>query len=198
MRSKDTVPIYNFGVIEEQARSWRLLSERLAAETDERLRSNLEVVARHVEAEVGGDIPALMATLVPQPAYEFLSDSGSSAVSGFAAVKALYERAVEYGRNRREFELSLVLADRDHVVTEGALRQVMSGSHIKEFGIEYEREPAPGGWYLTEALTLIVWPITPEGLISGERVYYAQKERILKRITPDEYLHLGSLDRVAS
>ena len=45
--------LYDFGVLEEQARSWRLLSERLAAETDERIRSNLEVVARHVAAEVG-------------------------------------------------------------------------------------------------------------------------------------------------
>lgn len=187
--------IYNFGVIEEQARTWRLLTERLAEETDERLRSNLEVVARHVEAEVGGDIPALMATLVPQPEYEFLTDSGSGTASGFETVKALYERAVEHGRNRREFELSLVLADRDHVVTEGALRQVMPGREIQEFGIEYEEEPAPDNWYLTEALTLIVWPITPEGLISGERVYFAQKERILRPVAPHECLHLGPLDR---
>ncbi|MGD0699288.1 MAG: hypothetical protein ABSA02_05320 [Trebonia sp.] len=189
---------YNFGVIEEQARSWRLLSQRLAAETDERLRANLEVVARHVEAEVGGDIPALMATLVPQPEYEFLSDSGSGSASGFETVRGLYERANEFGRNRREFELSLVLVDRDHVVTEGALRQVMLGRHIEPFGIEFDEEPVPDAWYLTEARTLIVWPITTDGLISGERVYYAQKERIMKRAGPGEFPHMGPLSRTAN
>jgi hypothetical protein len=188
--------VSNFGVTEEQARSWKLLSERLASETDARLRSNLEVVVRHVEAEVGGDIPALMATLVPQPEYEFLSDSGPSAASGFDSIKALYERAVEYSRNRREFELSLVLADRDHVVTEGALRQVMAGRHIESFGIGYEQEPKPDGWYLTEALTLIVWPITPEGLISGERVFLVQKERIVRQIRAHEFPHMGPLERL--
>jgi hypothetical protein len=189
--------LYDFGVLEEQARSWRLLSERLAAETDERLRSNLEVVARHVAAEVGGDILALMATLVPEPEYEFLSDSASGRASGFETVRALYERAVQYGRNRREFDLSLVLADRDHVVTEGALRQVMAGRHIAQFGIGHDEDPDPSGWYLTEALTLIVWPITPEGLISGERVYFAQSERILRRVAPGECLHMGPADRSA-
>jgi hypothetical protein len=190
--------VYDFGVSEDQARSWRLLSERLANETDERLRSNLEIVARHVEAEVGGDVPALMATLVPRPEYEFLSDSGSSTASGFETVQGLYARAVEYGRNRREFQLSLVLADRDHVVTEGALRQVMLGRHIEDFGILYEAEPAPDDWYLTEALVLIVWPITPEGLISGERVYYAQKERVVRPVASGECLHLGPMERAAS
>ena len=192
------MPAYNFGVIEEQARTWRLLSERLAAETDGRLRANLEVVARHVEAEVGGDIPALMATLVPQPEYEFFAESGSGRASGFETVRALYERAVAYGRNRREFELSLVLADRDHVVTEGALRQVMAGRDIREFGISYDEEPEADDWYLTEARTLIVWPITPETLINGERVYFAQSERVLRRVGPGEYRHMGPLDRPAA
>jgi hypothetical protein len=188
----------NFGVLAEQARSWQLLSDRLAAETDPRVKANLEVVARHVEAEVGGDIPALMATLIPEPQYEFLSDSGSADAAGFETIKALYERAVAYGRNRREFVLSLVVADRDHVVTEGALRQVMPGCDIKLFGIGYDEEPAADAWYLTEAVTLIVWPITPDGLITGERVYFSQKERIMRPVSPDELRHMGPLDRPAA
>jgi len=195
MRHQKVAP--NFGVVEEQARSWRMLSDRSASETDERLRSNLEVVARHVEAEVGGDIPALMTTLVPEPEYEFLTDSAVTTASGFEAVQSLYERAVKNGRNRREFEIWLVLADRDHVVTEGALRQVMLGQLIDEFGIEYEEEPVPDAWYLTEARILIVWAITPECLISGERVYFAQKERILRRVKHDECLHMGPEPRSA-
>jgi hypothetical protein len=53
----------------------------------------------------------------------------------------------------------------------------------------------PEGWYLTEALTLIIWPITPDGLITGERVYFAQQERVVRRVAPDELRHLGPLDR---
>ena len=41
---------------------------------------NLEVVAQHVIAEVAEDIPALMATLQPDPEYLFVSDVESACV----------------------------------------------------------------------------------------------------------------------
>ena len=46
----------------QAAETWRLLADRAASEQNPRLRANLEVVARHVEAEVRGDVPALMAS----------------------------------------------------------------------------------------------------------------------------------------
>ena len=55
----------------DAAASWRLLTERLAAETDPVRRRNLEVVARHVVAEVAGDLKALERTLVTDPRYTF-------------------------------------------------------------------------------------------------------------------------------
>ncbi|WP_211177134.1 hypothetical protein [Pseudonocardia acidicola] len=47
--------------------SWRLLAKRITQEQDPRRRAHIEVVARHVEEEVRGDLDALMAMLVPEP-----------------------------------------------------------------------------------------------------------------------------------
>ena len=56
----------------EAARTWQLLAERVAGEPNPRVKANLEMVARHVEAEVRGDIPDLMSTLTAEPTYSFV------------------------------------------------------------------------------------------------------------------------------
>lgn len=110
--------------------SWRLLTERAAAESDHRRRVNLEAVARHVREEVRGDVPALMATLVPEPCYEVWGASGSPAPQGHEQVKAFYEASIEIGKNRLEYELSRVVADEDTVLTDGIFRHAYRGDML--------------------------------------------------------------------
>jgi hypothetical protein len=174
-----------------------MLVDRLESETDERLRANLEIVARHVVAEVGGDIPALMATLVGDPHYTFAGALGPYALDGRDQIKQMYEATVENGDNRLEFHLACVIVDRGAVLTEGIFRQVFSGGILNEIGASHDEEIASDGWYLTEQGALIVWPISPGGLIEGERVCFAEKHRVIRAVASDEFTHIGPVDRDA-
>lgn len=178
----------------EIARGWQMLVDRAEAETDARVRANLEIVGMHVVEEIAGNIDSLMATLAPEPEYLFVTDSAATRVHGRVAVQALYDRAVAIGRNRREFELSVVLADRTHVVTEGTMRQVMPGSLLDRFAIEHEAPAEDGSWYLTQKDCIIVWPIDAAGLITGERVY-GRAEYVLRAIEAEEFPLLGPAGR---
>ena len=185
-------------VAEAAARSWHLLSERLAGETDERLRSNLAVVKRHVASEVAGDLEGLMATLVPEPEYQFLgAPQLGGDCKGYEPVRALYEAANNKGRNRREYDITHIVVDRETVVTEGILRHATLGSDLMAQGFG-DDAVEPGGWYLTEDVTLIVWPINVHGLITGERVWFADMNRAVKKLQPGEHPHLGPVWRPAS
>jgi limonene-1,2-epoxide hydrolase len=182
------------GVSAASARSWRLLAERIAGETDPRVRANMEIVARHVVLEVSGDVEALMTTLVPEPEYNYFG-VGFPAPKGYAEVKAAYEVGVEYGTNRLEFELDRVVADAGTVVTEGTFRQAYTGTLLQQMGTTYEGPLDPDGWYLAEYAAIVVWPIDESGLIMGENVYFGEKARVIKPLAPGEMPHLGPVRR---
>lgn len=110
--------------------SWSLLAERVAHERDARRRANLEVVARHVEAEVRGDLDALMATLVPEPRYEIWGGSSSVGPKGREEVVAHYQAMFDSGKSRLEYEVTRVVVDDDSVVTEGVFRHAYTGSAL--------------------------------------------------------------------
>jgi limonene-1,2-epoxide hydrolase len=182
-------------VSDEAARSWQLLADRLAAESDDQLRANLDIVAQHVVAEVRGDIPALMATLVPEPVYEYYGAPGFSGPKGRDAVIAVYEASMEAGQNRMEFELCRVAADHESVITEGIFRQAFSGASLIALSLEHSEPLAADGWYLTEYPALVVWVISPSGLIEGERVYLGGPPEPKRKLAPGECPHLGPVGR---
>jgi hypothetical protein len=182
-------------VSEEAARSWELLTDRLAHEPDDQLRANLEIVARHVVAEVRGDIPELMTTLVPEPEYEYLGVPGFAGPKGHDAVVATYEASMEAGQNRMEFELCRVVADRESVVTEGTFRQAFSGASLLALDLSFAEPIAADGWYVTEYASIVVWVISPSGLIDGERVYFGGPPQVQRKLNPGECPHLGPVGR---
>lgn len=176
-------------------RSWRLLTERAAAETDPRRRANLEVVARHVREEVRGDIPALMATLVAEPRYEIWGASGSVGPKGRKEVREFYAASIESGKNRLEFHVSRVAVDDDTVVTEGVFRHAYTGATLVHRGFAPLARVDAAAWYLVEYQAVIVWPIDAAGLIEGERMYAGERPRVLRRLHPGECGHLGPRGR---
>ena len=160
------------------------------------MRSNLAIVERHLFAEVAGDLDALMATMIPEPEYEFLGQStyGDRQV-GYGPVRAMYEKANETGRNRREIEIRHVVVDRYSVVTEGKLRQATRGSVLLRSGRASKEPIRNDSWYITEDTTVIIWPINTEGMITGERVYLTQVDHIVRELQDGECPHLGPLMR---
>jgi hypothetical protein len=178
----------------DAARSWRLLAERVATETDPRLRANLEVVARHVVEEVRGDVPALMKTLVAEPVYRIWGASASTGPRGHDEVVAHYEAMLPSGKNRLEYELTRVVADVDTVITEGVFRHAYRGSTLAA-RLGAAPDLHPDRWYLVEYQALVVWPISAEGLIEGEDIYAGEPPRVVRELGRGEYPHLGPVDR---
>lgn len=174
--------------------SWRLLATALERERDPRRRANLGVVARHVEQEVRGDMDALMATLVPEPQYSIWGASSSSGPKGREAVVAHYQAMFDSGKSRLEFELIRVVVDDDSVVTEGIFRHAYAGSTLAGRFVPTD-EVDPDRWYLVEYRALVLWPISPEGLIQGEEIYAGEPPRIVRVLEQGECPHLGPVAR---
>ena len=177
------------------ARSWQLLADRIGSETNPRAKANLELVARHVEHEVRGDIQALMATMTTAPTYAFLGATESVGPEGSEAVVAHYASLVATGKNRLEFEVTRVVADEATVVTEGVFRHAYTGQALLDRRLADDGELDPTSWYLGEYRALVVWRIAPDGLIDGEDIYTAEPPRVIRRLATGERPHLGPIDR---
>jgi hypothetical protein len=175
----------------DAAASWRLLTDRLARETDPVRRRNLEVVARHVVAEVAGDLEALEATLVDEPRYTFWGGDAARRLGSLEDVRSFYSTNMRAGKNRLAFDITRVLVDDDTVVTEGVFRHVVEGAFLPG-------RPGPDGGpldprtsYLTAYQAIVVWPITPQGLIAGEEIYLGEPHQVQRAVAPGEFPHLG-------
>jgi hypothetical protein len=175
---------------------WQLLLDRIASEADPICKANLEIVARHVLEEVAGNLPALMATLVPQPEYTVWGASDSVGPSGFDAVVTWYERLQAAGRNRLDYLIHRVVADRRCVVTEGDFQYAIAGRDLGDVGsTEVGEEIAPEDYYLVSHRTTVLWPISDSGLIEGEHIYSGERHRVVRHLADGELPHLGPIER---
>jgi len=173
------------------AASWRLLTERLDAETDPVRRRNLEVVARHVVAEVAGDLEALERTLVPDPRYTFWGGDSSRRLESIDEVRNFYANNVRVGKSRLAFDVSRVLVDERTVITEGVFRHVVEGRHLPGRTLPGGRPLEPRTRYLTAYQALVVWPISADGLIEGEEIYLGEPHQVQRAVGLGEFPHLG-------
>lgn len=175
-------------------RTWKLVAERLEAETDPTLRGNLELVLAHMKAEAHADIEGVVETLTQRPRYrthsdpheDYLNPSGSR-----DAVRDFYDLTiVQTGAHRLEFDCDRVIVDRDSVFTEGVMRMVYPGATLVGMGIEIENADA---YYVAETRMGIVWPVDhAENKLVGEETYVgtdpfagiAEREISLEDVAP--------------
>lgn len=175
---------------------WQPLVDRIAVETDPIRRRNLEVVARHVVEEVAGNLPALMATLVPEPEYTVWGATDSVGPKGHDAVISWYEALKASGRNRLDYVLHRVVADEHSVVTEGDFHYAIAGTDLTDVSAAESGEAVtPDGWYLVTHRSLVVWPVNEWGLIEGEHIYAGEYKRVRRALKPGEMPNLGSEQR---
>jgi hypothetical protein len=175
----------------DAAASWTLLNERIASEMDAVRRRNLEVVARHVVAEVAGDLDALEQTIVKNPKYTTWGGNSVTRLESLDEVRAFYENNVRTGKNRLSFDITRVLVDEETVITEGVFRHVVEGAFLPGSTLPDGGPLDPHTSYLTAYQALVVWPITPEGLIAGEEIYLGEPHQIQRAVEPGELPHLG-------
>lgn len=180
------------------APGWQLLLDRLEAESDPVRRANLEVVARHVVEEVAGNMPALMATLVPEPQYSVWGASDSVGPSGHDEVMGWYRRLQAAGRNRLDFIIHRVVADEQCVVTEGDFQYAICGRDLGVSTTEAGEPITPDDYYLVSHRTTVLWPINSAGLIEGEDIYSGERHRVVRKLEDGELPHLGPVERQQS
>lgn len=177
----------------EASRSWRLLADRLAVEADERTRWGLSLVLMHQEREVAGDLPALMSTLIPEPLFRFFGSRGD--LEGHDQIEKMYQQVIDSGSTRIEFVMTRVVADPETVVTEGYTRHAFRGRQLTAMGANLKGEDVEAeAWYLVDYPVLIVWPITPEGIV-GEDLYHPSPIKVIRKLAEGEMPHLGPVGR---
>ena len=154
-------------------KTWKLVEQRLAAETDPILRRNLELVVTHMKAEAKTDIDGVVATLCERPRYRTHAVPGESMLNPQGsrdAVRKFYDLTiVQTGAYRLEFDCDRVIADKESVFTEGIMRIAYPGATLATMAIEVDD---PEAYYLFETRMAVVWPIDEaEGALVGEEVY---------------------------
>ena len=154
--------------------SWAPLEARIAKEKDPRRRQLLEQVRDHVRSEISGELDGLMATLADQPRYHFWGVPVEGGPKGRAAVEEFYRQMIAGGGHRFHFDIERIVVDEDTVVTEGKIHQTVPGAAIAASGVEeVEGERVDGdATYLSETHIVTVWPMTSDGRIIGEDIYF--------------------------
>lgn len=155
----------------DPSRTWRMVEQRLARETDPRLRRNLETVLAHMKAEATGDLDALMRTVAEDAGYHaYGSPDAFMSPQGKPAVREFYAAFVGSGAFRLELDVDRLVVDADCVVTEGLMRIAYPGAALQAMG---HQVPEADAFYLYETRMIIAWPMDERGLVRGEDSYVA-------------------------
>ena len=173
---------------------WQPLLDAIDAAEDDGVRHALTLVARHVAAEVVGDVEGILATLVPEPTYRFWGAGGRPGFTGVDGVRGFYGKLIGSGKNRLDYALTRVVADASAVVTEGVVHHVLDGADLVG---RVDAAVEPGHWYHVTYQALIVWPVDPLlGLLCGEEAYLGEDHVVVREIAPSELPHLGATQRL--
>ncbi|MBW2423453.1 MAG: hypothetical protein JRG86_04355 [Deltaproteobacteria bacterium] len=153
--------------------TWRLVQERMEAESDPKIRRNLELVFQHMQSEAKADIEGVVATLCEKPKYIAHDVPGNEAMNPSGdkdAIRAFYDMTiVQTDAFRLELDCDRVIADREAVMTEGVMRMAYPGKTLAAMGIEVDD---PDAYYLYQTRMSVVWPVDPDsGMLTGEETY---------------------------
>ncbi len=178
MRKKSTVNPRN---------NWRLIDELLASDTDTWRRTMLEALKQHIQAECGGNLDALMRTMVEEPVFHNWTATSDSGPRGSEALKAFYTGLIASGANQFEFNIERIIIGDDTLVTEGAIRIPFAGTMLQSMGIE---DVSPDLTYATHGRTVTFWPFDRSGKIVGEDIYSMTTDfNDLEEVTLIPYTH---------
>ncbi|MEE3327606.1 MAG: nuclear transport factor 2 family protein [Myxococcota bacterium] len=154
-------------------KSWQPLQERIEVETDPRCRKLLEQVCDHMQREIGGELDALMDTLVDDPRYHMWGFPVEAGPKGRETVREFYRAMIKSGGHRFHFDIKRIMVDHHAVITEGRIHQKMGGADLIAAGMkEIEGEAVdPDGFYLSSNQIITVWPAAEDGRLVGEDIY---------------------------
>jgi SnoaL-like domain len=166
--------------------SWIPLERAAAAETDARRAGLIREVARHMEAEIKGQLEPLMATLTDSPVYHFWGNGPAMVLQGRDAVAGFYSGMFATGRQQFQVVVDKIIANQDNVVTEGQVKQVNRGRDLKAAGITQVGDVPvqDDDLWVSNAQLITVWPADKAGKLIGEDIYFGVNPmQTLTRIT---------------
>jgi limonene-1,2-epoxide hydrolase len=154
--------------------SWLPLEARMEQETHPRIRANLEEVRNHMRAEIMGEHGPLMDTLTQDPVYHMWGLPEENGPKGREVISLFYKNMIDTGGNRFHFDIRLIVADENTVMTEGVMRTLMPAAVLRASGIEEVDGDSIDDAieYVAEWQILTVWPIDEAGKIIGEDIYF--------------------------
>ncbi len=153
--------------------NWILIDELLDSETDEWRRRMLSQLKQHIQAECGGDLDALMATMVDDPVFHNWNGMTDSGPKGYDNLKLFYNNLIGSGANRFEYAIERIIIGDDTLVTEGAIRVPFTGAMLQAMGVS---DAKPDAIYATRGRTVTFWPFSVDGRIIGEDIYSMTSE----------------------
>jgi hypothetical protein len=148
--------------------NWKIIDELLESETNDWRRQMLSQLKEHVQAECGGDLEALMATLVDDPNFHNWTASEDSGPKGYDNLREFYSNLIGSGSNQFEYRIERIVIGDDTLVTEGEIKVPFRGSMLQAMGITSAK---PGAFYATRGRTVTFWPFSKDGRIMGEDIY---------------------------
>ena len=148
--------------------NWKIIDELLQTEADEWRRLMLRRLKEHVQAECGGDLDALMDTLVDEPRFHNWSATEDVGPKGYANLREFYAGLIGSGSNRFDYRIERIIIGDDTLVTEGEIRIPFQGSMLQTMGI---KDANPEAFYATRGRTVTFWPFSQDGRIIGEDIY---------------------------
>lgn len=152
----------------DSRRNWQLVDELLERETDDWRRTMLSALKEHMQTECGGDLEALLATMVEEPQFHNWDGNTDAGPKGKAALREFYSNLIASGSNRFEYAIERIIIGDDTLVTEGEIRVPFSGEMLQAMG---KQDAEPGKFYATHGRTVTFWPFAEDGKIIGEDIY---------------------------
>ena len=171
----------------DSRRNWALIDTLLEDETDSWRIQMLSQLKEHVQAECGGDLDALMATLIDDPQFHNWSGNNDVGPKGYDDLRSFYENLIASGSNRFEYAIERIIIGDDTLVTEGEIKVPFAGTMLKAMGREDVEEDA---FYATTGRTVTFWPFSTDGRIIGEDIYSMTSDfsdAIAVELTPYTY-----------
>jgi hypothetical protein len=175
--------------------TWRDLEARLATTTNPRHRQMLQVVIDHGKAEAVGDVDALVGSLSADPEYRFWSQGRDVGPKGRAEIRSFYDDFVASGAGFFESRKIRIVVDDDTIVTENAMRGIVSGHLARARG--YAIDDLDGHYFVTNR-TVILWVFDESCALVGEDSYASTDVSDIQRV-PDDQLpadYLAMLDAI--
>jgi hypothetical protein len=182
----------------DPARSVAWLDDLIARQANPRHRAMAENYRAHLSSEVGGDLDAIMATLVDEPVYHaYTADSpwGDGGPKNRAEVIAFYQRMFQTRMNVLERHFDHYVISDDCLVADGWIEHVYPGALLATRG-----DADPGAWYLAKYRICSVLPYVGERTdvrMAGEDTYTLGFPPIsdMQKLTPDELPDLLTAER---